>query len=328
MGYRTKAYTSRREKHHPGQEFNITTVQYILKNLAYIGKKEVNKRKRVQDAGSYRLVDAVWPGIVDAEKFERVQRLMAANGRSGHNESHPVRHSYVLNSGLLKCGRCGSPMEGRSGTGRLGSRYYYYACRNKDCGLRVAADEVEGAVLGRIQALAREEAMLDALVAETNRRLSQQRPSLASRRRALEKNLNEVKAQADKLLTEWSSLEGVEGRAFLLDKLGDLARRRRDLDAGLAEGAQALQQLEGEEVTAATVRGAFVEFGRVYSALTPFERKELIRLVLCRAEVGDRKIVLELYPIQAPKLAAAQSPSRSEPANWLPGQDSNLQPSG
>ena len=48
---------------------------------------DYNQRKRVQDAGSYHLVNAVWPGIVDAEKFERVQRLMAANCRSGHNES-------------------------------------------------------------------------------------------------------------------------------------------------------------------------------------------------------------------------------------------------
>ncbi len=49
-----------------------------------------------------------------------------------------------------------------------------------------------------------------------------------------------------------------------------------------------------------------------------------MRLVLHRAQVGDRKIVLELDGIQAPKLAVAQSHSRSEPPIWLPGEDSNL----
>ena len=73
--------------------------------------------------------------------------------------------------------------------------------------------------------------------------------------------------------------------------------------------------------------------GRVFvtdklAELTPFERKELIRLVLRRAEVGDRQIVLELYGTLTPEMATAQSRSRSEPPNWLPGQDSNLQPSG
>ena len=85
-GYRTKGYTSRRGKHHPGKPFNITSVQYMLKNPAYIGKKEINKKAKARgevDAG-YRLVDAVWPAIVDVEKFEQVQQLMAANGRTNH----------------------------------------------------------------------------------------------------------------------------------------------------------------------------------------------------------------------------------------------------
>ncbi len=43
---------------------------------------------------------------------------------------------------------------------------------------------------------------------------------------------------------------------------------------------------------------------------------------------GDRRIMLEPYLMQAEKLAVAQSRLRSEPPSWLPGQDSNLQPSG
>ena len=76
------------------------------------------------------------------------------------------------------------------------------------------------------------------------------------------------------------------------------------------------------------MRSALSEIGEVYACLTPFERKELVRLVLRRAEVGDRQIVLELYGTLTPEMAMAQSHSRSEPSNWLPGQDSNLQPSG
>ncbi len=70
-GYRTKGYTSRRGKHHPGVQFRISTLQYLLKNPAYIGKKEINKKGK--SGGKYRLVDAVWEPIVDSEKFESVQ---------------------------------------------------------------------------------------------------------------------------------------------------------------------------------------------------------------------------------------------------------------
>ena len=68
------------------------------------------------------------------------------------------------------------------------------------------------------------------------------------------------------------------------------------------------------------MRCALGEFSKVYACLMPFERKELIRLVLRRAEVGDRQIVLELNPIHSSTMTMAQSHSRSEPTNWLPGQ--------
>jgi prefoldin subunit 5 len=207
-------------------------------------------------------------------------------------------------------------------------RYYYYVCRGAECGLRVTADEIEGAVLNRIQELATNGALLERLTEETNQRMARQKPTLSAKRRSLQKSLDGVKAQADKVLAEWAILEQETGRAFLTDKLAELAQHRNDLERGLAEVHEALRHVEREQVTADAVRCALGEFSEVYACLMPFERKELIRLVLRRAEVGDRQIVLEMYPVHAPLAAMAQSRSRSEPPNWLPGQDSNLQPSG
>ncbi len=174
-GCRTKAYTSRRDKHHPGTPFTISSVQYMLKNPAYIGKKEINRRV---ESPERRVVDAVWPGIVDQEKFLAVQRLMASNGRTNHNGARTVRHAHVLSGGLLYCGRCESVMEGRSGTGRLAVRYYYYVCRNRECGLRVAAHEIEDAVAQRIQDIAADDEVLEFLVGETNKRMARRKPAL------------------------------------------------------------------------------------------------------------------------------------------------------
>jgi len=91
----------------------MTSVQYLLKNPAYVGKKEINKRARRQprNGSRYHLVEAVWPAIVDEEKFRQIQSMMAANGRTNHNGCRPVRHAHVL-SGLLECGRCGSANAG------------------------------------------------------------------------------------------------------------------------------------------------------------------------------------------------------------------------
>jgi len=80
-------------------------------------------------------------------------------------------------------------------------------------------------------------------------------------------------------------------------------------------------QIDGEEVTAETVRASLSRFRDGNALLKPGERKELMRLLLKRAEVGDRQIVLEIYPVTTPEMAMPQSRSRSEAPNWLPGQE-------
>lgn len=44
-GYRTKEYTSRRDKFHPAEELCYSSVQHILTNYAYIGRKNQQEEK-------------------------------------------------------------------------------------------------------------------------------------------------------------------------------------------------------------------------------------------------------------------------------------------
>ena len=218
---------------------------------------------------------------------------------------------------------------GRSGTGRFGVKYFYYVCRGEDCGLRVAADEVEGAVLGRISALAQDETLVERLVVETNARLQRQAPATQKRKRALQRDLDEVKGDADKAIHEWSAI-GEEGRSFLTDRLGELGQRRVDIERGLTEVEEALRRTKEQIIGVEAVRHALCQLSDVYDQLKPFERKELVRLVLHRAEVGDRQMILEIRgnAFAMPAKTSLQSGSRFETPSWLPDEDSNLEPSG
>ncbi len=86
----------------------------------------------------HRLVDTVWPPIVNEERVQAAQRLMADNGQTHRSGASSVQHVYSL-SGLVHCKRCGSKMDGESATGRMGKKYHYYRCSNRECGMRVAA---------------------------------------------------------------------------------------------------------------------------------------------------------------------------------------------
>ena len=322
-GFRTKAYRSRREVEHPGRAFVFTSVQHLLKNPAYIGKKLVTTDGREQ------LVEAVWPGIVDEEKFERVQQLLALNARSHHSGAKTIRHAHILGRGLLRCGRCQSKMQGRSGTGHGGAVYFYYACANKDCGLRVNAPELEGAVIDRIGMLASDPTIIDSLVSAAGARLRRKLPAMEKQLRVQRAALAQVADDASTLLMRTSDAAFESGKALIADQLRDLTLRRAELDEAVRATEMQVEGLRGAEVDTATVRSGLAHFDRVYAHLKPFEQQELIRLVVQGIEVGDRSITLDLYKKACAAFAqASKSVSRFEPPIWLPDEDSNLEHRG
>ena len=317
-GHRTKSYQSRRGKHHPGKDFSISSMRYLLKNVAYIGKKEIIRDGEFGE--ERRLVDAVWPAIVPEEKFMAVQRLMADNGQTHHSGASSVQHVYPL-SGLVDCKRCGGKMEGESATGRLGKKYYYYRCSNRECRMRVAAHEVEEAIVDQLQLLAEDPKLLDRLTAETNRKLQQGRPKLEREHAGLEKNLKEVNGMANKLLSELTSMDRQPGQSFFKDKLNDLGQRRGDLENGLTKIRQELDRMDLEAVDTELVRTALGQVKGLIGELKPFEQRELMQLVLHRAEVNEREITLEVYALSEAalpeKVGAEGGVVRGTP-EWLP----------
>ena len=95
------------------------------------------------------------------------------------------------------------------------------------------------------------------------------------------------------------------------------------------ETESALRDLQATGMDPNAVRAGLLNFHRVYEQLRPFEKQELVRLVLHRAEVADHQIVLDLYEGACASFARApESASRFEPPIWLPGEDSNLEPIG
>jgi site-specific DNA recombinase len=310
-GYRGKSYTSRRGKHHAGGEFTFSTVQQMLKNVAYVGKREV------QGADGPELVDAVWPAILDQDLFDRVQELKATNGKTGHNAAKRIKHVYVLSGGLTRCARCGGTMHGRSGTGRQGKEYFYYSCQQR-CGLRVSADRLERAVLDRLRLLANDGETLDALAAETNRRLSRDLPKLRKQRETMTKQLAKVAATANKVLTEWSEVEA--GRSFVEERLEQLSAQRDDLRGAIADLDRQIAEIETSGASAKAVREALGRVDEVYEHLKPHERKELFKLLLRSVEVGERQVVLEIYAGCAS--GGGEAPDRQRlrgRLGWLPG---------
>ncbi len=327
-GFRTEAYTSRRAKHHASGPFGYTKTRWLLQNKAYVGVCEVNKRKKRVDPETlpeglrYAEVKANWEPIIDRETFDRVQRLITANTLSARNVAKEVRHVYVFNGGLLYCEKCKRQMEGRSGTSQMKRPYFYYLC--KTCQLRIPAGEVEKVVLSRIRELAKKPALLTPLVAETNRRLTDELPELEARRKVAVQELAAVSADADATFRHAAALDGSAASVFVREKLERLAVQRKGLESTVVELDDAIDKIRRTAVDQEKVVAAINRFRKVYAKLQPYQRKEMIRLVVARAEVSELSLRLQLHgnPASEEVFEKIKAPEggplrRFEPFKWL-----------
>src|SRR5690606_28618257 len=103
------------------------SVAYILRNPIYTGRIAYGKKKLVgktlvSTPERVVLSERVYEPIVDDDTFEQVQRLLKLRGDQ-RTPAHQ-QHVYPL-SGLLRCGKCGNPMNGHS-KGRKKAPHRYY----------------------------------------------------------------------------------------------------------------------------------------------------------------------------------------------------------
>jgi hypothetical protein len=74
---------------------------------------------------------------------------------------------------------------------------------------------------------------------------------------------------------------------------------------------------------------ALNKFTEVFNHIQPHQQKELLSLVLNKAVLSEGQIKIALHG-KPPEIGqyVSESGIRSRIPTWLPGQDSNLQPSG
>jgi len=299
-GFRTKEYTSRRGKLHPAKKFSYMSTFQLLTNLAYIGKKEINKKKKGQDQAKlpesqkYRIVDARWEPIVDEEKFWKVQELLKKNSKSRHNSAKVVKHNYIVN-GVLFCSGCGSEMQGRPGNGARGVKYYYYVCKNKECRFTMPAGEVERVVLERIKELSGRGDILEGIVKRTNERLKTEVPQLRDRKGTFERELDKIKASAIAIMNELEISVSEDSKVLLRERLDEQAKRRKGVETGIQEVDQAIREIERESVSGNEVMRALSHFTEIFAQIPPYQQKDLVKLVVHRVELAADSMKMALY---------------------------------
>ena len=154
--------------------------------------------------------------------------------------------------------------------------------------------EVSAIIGCRLKELALREDILAELVTATNQQLHQEMPRLLEQRTLLQREFTEVKNTADGLMSQWATVAGSDGGTFLKEKLDSLAKRRRELEDGIASLEAAVEEIEWEAISGDTMKTALGKMDGVFASLQPHQQKELVRLILHNAVLSEEEIEIAL----------------------------------
>jgi len=107
--------TRRGYKNSKQKPLSLTSFQNNLTSRKYIGE--------VEHGG--KVYTNIYPPLIDRATFEIVQKRLAR--RKQAPAALKAREEYIL-QGKAFCGHCGARMIGVSSTGKMGTKYHYYAC--------------------------------------------------------------------------------------------------------------------------------------------------------------------------------------------------------
>jgi site-specific DNA recombinase len=309
-------------------------VHEILTNREYIGEYCFN-RKRTKTGElkpeSEWIHQRVTP-IVEEEAFERVRKRLES--RSPTRIPPRIVNTPNLLTGLLKCGKCGSRMT--LATGKSG-KYRYYKCVRKtsmgagSCDSRnQAMDELDGMILDLLAERLFIPERVASLLGILRRRLKDEVASQQPRLRRLDTELREVTTRIERLYEAVES--GVLPADTTLQERVQKHKARREeilLERASMERRKEipLRNLKSDHIEAfcLALRAKIRDKGSHFS-------REYLRLLLDEIVVDGREVIIRgQYRNLVGAIQEKPGNSKRVPSfvtDWLPGTDSNHQPSG
>lgn len=294
-GFRTKRYTTRSGNTKGGNLWTPSSLHNVLSNLAYIAKREINKKNRtlsqneLAEVDRYRVVEASWPRLVSDEMFSEAQKLLIENCAF-------TRHKHVYRlTGLVKCGVCSEFLTGKGGTGRHGGKFYYYAhnrkfttqgdARVKRCPLeRIPAVHLEESVITRLLALAASREQLVDLAQRAKVQTGRTKEEIESLICEREQERRVVENQIDNLLTVLSDNPTDQPKS-LLGKISHLESQKEQLAKTIHRLREEREREVGNVFDLQHVFRLFGQFQSGFANNPAHRQRNILRKVVHHIEV-------------------------------------------
>ena len=289
-----------------GNPLDRLSVRKLLTNVAYTGQVAYRRRR-----GGGFVVKGKHPPIVDAALFAEVQKQLAGRRYAGVSVRPFGKEPYPLSGGVAICAACQSDMLGLK-AGKAQHRYYRCSTahrRRGACAQRMTrADVLEEQVRCYVAGMRLPREYVGAVVEELRRRDEAAQVADLDHR------------QVEREIERWR-------RLFVMGEI-DEARYRRET-APLRRRLARLTRPPVLDVERAVE--LLRDIGSLWSTSSRGTQRAFVREVFDRVVVeGDQLAAIAPKPLYAPLFVLDRRERFAGEGGviWLPGQDSNLQPSG
>ena len=271
-GWTNKLWHSKKGLPKGGRAFDKGSVHALLTNPIYCGKI---KHKTDLYQGQHQ-------AIVDSEIFDRVQAQLRENGFNRGNRM-PSKHGGLL-KGLLRCPHCNVAMV-HNMTKRNSIVYRYYTCvraikrgRQACKHPSLPAGEIESAVVDQVRDISRDIKLRDEIIRQAMAATQQGRTELESHHLQLTRQLTRDHGEMRELALDQKPNNSITHRIV------DIQERIEKAELELAKVNRQLSDLDKQQLTTEEIQEAFIDFDRVWDALTTREQSQLLALLVSKVE--------------------------------------------
>ncbi len=299
----------------------------LLTNRALIGMREIGK-----SLGKTEILPASWPGIVDPEMFDTVQKMLEKNKRR-YKPIERKNYPYPLTD-ILVCGECGKPMGGQTAHGKLQAHFYYGHSRKLKgngsghtdrCRLeRVRAQRLEELASDFMQKLLKDEKLLGDAIESYQKKQVQDAPGFAGKLKTIESEIRLYEKRAQNLMTRLADLPSDIPAESIYKELRTINEKMAESKTTKTKLLDEKHKFESKELDTDALKARIAQVVEVLKQ-TPIEQQKAIFENLFQfIELHPTKMRLGLYAPIKTKTPESEQDARP-PGSFFVSKILNLQ---
>ncbi len=310
-----------------------SAVHYVLRNPAYAGLREINRKNKDQDqttlkeSAQYKVVPASWPAIVDQTTWNTTQEsLNFALSKARERMKGKTKRDFLL-SGILKCAECGGSLMGATGHGTKSVHRYYVHRHVKgraiECSMDwIPADDLETAILEKLDLVLTDEGYLNNLEVTMEKIATDRQSDLRLEKETLESGYSKIEAEIRKTIQVQAQCADVTVDDVFRDQLRTLGDEKRIMKVRLDEIENQLRDFIAPKEARNAIKINVTVFKKAYTKAKNVVRKRLLGTVFDSLTLGNCE--LNLYFNQTVGSAEAVHYAQNKKSSGVSSEDSLL----